>query len=471
MPIKLYNSLSHRVEEFKPIEEGRAGLYTCGPTVYNYAHIGNFRCYAFEDILKRTLLASGLKVRHVMNLTDVDDKTIRGSQQQHLPLREFTRKYKEAFFEDIRTLRILPADVYPAATDHIPEMIELIQKLFDKGIAYQAEDKSVYFSIEKWPQYGQLVKLDRDAMRVGVRVKMDEYAKDSMADFALWKAWDEADGEVAWDSPWGKGRPGWHIECSAMSSKYLGKTFDLHCGGIDNLFPHHEDEIAQSEAANGCRFVNVWMHCAHLGVDGQKMSKSLGNFYTLKDLLAKGWTGREIRYVLISTYYRQGLNFSFQALDEARGNMQRIDAFRERLQDCIAADQGFELSAEIAHLCTKTEDDFMAALQNDLNVSAGLAALFDFIREGNRALDSGKINGQTAKRCMETLGRLDEVLAVIKPEDGENAVPEEIQQLVAERTAARKARDWARADELRGRLEAAGWVVKDTPKGVQILRK
>ena len=471
MAIKFYNSLTHKVEEFKPLQEGKAGLYTCGPTVYNFAHIGNFRCYAFEDILKRTLIASGIKVRHVMNLTDVDDKTIRGSQAQHLPLRDFTKQYKEAFFEDIKTLRMLPADVYPAATDHIPEMIELIQKLFDKGIAYQAEDKSVYFSIEKWPTYGQLVRIDRDSMRVGVRIKMDEYAKDSMADFALWKAWDEADGDVWWDSPWGKGRPGWHIECSAMSSKYLGKTFDIHCGGIDNLFPHHEDEIAQSEAANGCKFVNLWMHCAHLGVDGQKMSKSLGNFYTLKDLLAKGYTGREIRYVLISTYYRQGLNFSFQALEEARGNLQRIDAFRERLEDCAKSGQGCEVVADLAHLCTKTEDDFREALQDDLNVSAGLAALFDFIREGNRAMDAGRFNAPTATRALETLHKIDEILAVIEPDAADSAIPAEIQQLVEERAVARKNKDWAKADEIRGKLDAAGWLVKDTPKGVQILKK
>ncbi len=302
--LTFYNSLSHWPEEFKPIEEGKVGLYTCGPTVYNFAHIGNFRCYMFEDLLKRTLLYFGYDVKHVMNLTDVDDKTIRGSQAAKMPLTEFTQQYKDAFFKDIATLRIIPADIYPAATDHIPEMIALIQKLFDLGIAYQAEDKSVYFSIAKWPKYGQLMKIDRDQMRVGVRIKMDEYAKESVADFALWKAYDEADGDVAWDSPWGKGRPGWHIECSAMSGKYLGKTFDMHCGGIDNMFPHHEDEIAQSEAANGCKFVNYWLHCAHLMVDGQKMSKSLGNFFTLRDILAKGYSGREIRWVLIGAHYR-----------------------------------------------------------------------------------------------------------------------------------------------------------------------
>lgn len=471
MPIQFYNSLTHRVEPLEPIHPGKIGMYTCGPTVYNYAHIGNFRCYAFEDILKRTLLASGLKVRHVMNLTDVDDKTIRGSQAEHLPLGEFTRKYKDAFFQDIKTLRMIPADVYPAATETIPEMIELIQKLFDKGIAYQAEDKSVYFSIAKWPHYGQLVKIDRDAMRVGVRVKMDEYAKDSMADFALWKAWDQADGDVWWDSPWGRGRPGWHIECSAMSSKYLGKTFDLHCGGVDNMFPHHEDEIAQSEAANGCRFVNMWMHCAHLMVENQKMSKSLGNFYTLKDILDKGYSGREIRYVLIGTYYRQSLNFSFQALEEARGNLQRIDAFRERLQDVAKHGAEGDATPEQAAAFEKAGAAFLAALQDDLNVSAGLGVLFDFLRESNRELDAGAFTAAAARGALEALGKMDEVLAVMEPDASELKVPEEIQRMADERQAARAAKDWAKADLLRKAIDEAGWIVKDTPKGPQLLRK
>lgn len=471
MPIQFYNSLTHRVEPLEPIHPGKIGMYTCGPTVYNYAHIGNFRCYAFEDILKRTLLASGLKVRHVMNLTDVDDKTIRGSQAEHLPLGEFTRKYKDAFFQDIKTLRMIPADVYPAATETIPEMIELIQKLFDKGIAYQAEDKSVYFSIAKWPHYGQLVKIDRDAMRVGVRVKMDEYAKDSMADFALWKAWDQADGDVWWDSPWGRGRPGWHIECSAMSSKYLGKTFDLHCGGVDNMFPHHEDEIAQSEAANGCRFVNMWMHCAHLMVENQKMSKSLGNFYTLKDILDKGYSGREIRYVLIGTYYRQSLNFSFQALEEARGNLQRIDAFRERLQDVAKHGAEGDATPEQAAAFEKAGAAFLAALQDDLNVSAGLGVLFDFLRESNRELDAGAFTAAAARGALEALGKMDEVLAVMEPDASELKVPEEIQKMADERQAARAAKDWAKADLLRKAIDEAGWIVKDTPKGPQLLRK
>ncbi|MBQ7650786.1 MAG: cysteine--tRNA ligase [Victivallales bacterium] len=468
MSLSFYNSLSHLKEQFKPINEGKVGLYTCGPTVYNFAHIGNFRCYMFEDLLKRTLMYFGYDVKHVMNLTDVDDKTIRGSQATGKPLTEFTRQYKDAFFKDIATLRIVPADVYPAATEHIPDMIALIQKLFDLGIAYQAEDKSVYFSIAKWPKYGQLVNIDREQMRTGVRVKMDEYAKDSVADFALWKAYDDADGDVAWDSPWGKGRPGWHIECSAMSSRYLGKTFDLHCGGIDNMFPHHEDEIAQSEAANGCKFVNYWMHCAHLMVDGQKMSKSLGNFFTLRDILAKGYTGREIRYVLIGAHYRQSLNFSFKALDDARTALQRIDALLLRLHELENTPNAGEDA--VAELLKTSDAAFANALADDLNISGAFAAIFDLIRDLNRAMDANTIGGDAAKAALAAFDKYDRVLAICKPED-DGGVPAEIQALAEERQAARTAKNYARADEIRKELEADGWIIEDTPKGPRVKKK
>ena len=318
---RIQNTLTRQLEEFRPLEAGHARMYTCGPTVYNFAHVGNFRAYVFEDLLRRWLKFKGFRVTQVMNLTDVDDKTIRDSQAAGKPLAEFTEIYKKAFFEDIRTLNVEPAEHYPAATDHVPEMIAIIRKLFDKGYAYQSEDGSVYFSIAKWPAYGKLAHLDRAGMRAGVRVASDEYDKENVADFALWKAWDEKDGAVAWDSPWGRGRPGWHIECSAMSQKYLGASFDLHTGGVDNIFPHHEDEIAQSEAANGQPFATYWMHCAHLMVDGQKMSKSRGNFHTLRDVLARGYTGREVRYELLATHYRAPLNFTFASLDAARKQM------------------------------------------------------------------------------------------------------------------------------------------------------
>ena len=467
--LSFHNSLTHRVQEFKPIADDHIGLYTCGPTVYNFAHIGNFRCYAFEDILKRTLRFCGYNVKHVMNLTDVDDKTIRGSRAAKIPLNDFTQKYKDAFFQDIKTLRIVPADVYPAATAHIPEMIEIIKALFDKGIAYQAEDKSIYFSIEKWPRYGQLVHIDHDQMKVGARVSMDEYAKESVADFALWKAYDEADGDVAWDSPWGKGRPGWHIECSAMSSKYLGKTFDIHCGGIDNMFPHHEDEIAQSEAANGVKFVNYWLHCAHLMVDGQKMAKSLGNFYTLRDILDKGYTGREIRWVLIGTHYRQSLNFSFKALDDARASLQRLDALRSRLlENAAVADD--KQDAQVVELLKNAIDAFGTALADDLNISAALAAVFDLLRELNKLMDENRCLGVNAKNALEAIKKIDSVLAVFEP-DQDDSVPAEIQKMAEDRQAARKAKDFATADALRKQLDELGWVVEDTPKGPRVKRK
>jgi cysteinyl-tRNA synthetase len=468
MSLTFYNTLTRSEQAFTPIKPKEVGLYTCGPTVYNYAHIGNFRAYIFEDLLKRSLQYHGYKVKHIMNLTDVDDKTIRGAQAAGLPLNTFTQKYKDAFFQDIAVLRIQPAELYPAATDHIQEMIDIVQILMDKGIAYQAEDKSVYFSIAKWPRYGQLVHIDPEQMRSGTRVKLDEYAKESVADFALWKAYDKQDGEVAWDSPWGKGRPGWHLECSAMSSKYLGKTFDIHCGGIDNMFPHHEDEIAQSEAANDCRFVNYWLHCAHLMVEGQKMSKSLGNFFTLRDLLDKGYSGREIRWVLIGTHYRQSLNFTFKTLEEARVALQRIDAFRGRLDELgQAPDSG---GAEVKEALGAAAEGFQRGLADDLNISMALAALFDLIRDLNRLMDAGACAGAPARDARALLARFDEVLAVCMPDDSDE-VPAEIQAKADARQAARKAKDFATADRLRQELEQLGWVVEDTPKGPRVKRK
>ncbi|MBR4652678.1 MAG: cysteine--tRNA ligase, partial [Kiritimatiellae bacterium] len=294
MEMNVYNSLTRRMGPLVPLADNTIRLYTCGPTVYNYAHIGNFRAYAFEDILRRTIQFNGMKVKQVMNLTDVDDKTIRGANAAGVRLADYTRTYKDAFFADLKKLNIQPAEVYPAATDHIPEMIALVERLVEKGIAYRSDDGSVYFAVTKFPGYGKLAHIDFDHQRTGARCAADEYDKENVGDFALWKAWEESDGPVGWESPWGRGRPGWHIECSAMSMKYLGETFDLHTGGIDNLFPHHENEIAQAEAATGKPFSKYWMHCAHLMVEGHKMSKSAGNFFTLRDILSRGYTGREV---------------------------------------------------------------------------------------------------------------------------------------------------------------------------------
>ena len=461
---RLQNTLSRSLEEFVSLEAGTARMYTCGPTVYNYAHIGNFRAYVFEDLLRRWLKFKRFRVTQVMNLTDVDDKTIRDSQKAGLPLREFTAKYAQAFFEDIRALNIEPAEHYPAATDHVPEMIAIIQTLFDKGYAYRSDDGSVYFSIAKWPAYGRLARLDRDGMRSGVRIASDEYDKENVADFALWKAWDEKDGDVAWDSPWGRGRPGWHIECSAMSQKYLGPSFDLHTGGVDNIFPHHEDEIAQSEAATGQPFAKYWMHCAHLMVDGQKMSKSRGNFFTLRDVLARGYTGREVRYELLATHYRAPLNFTFGSLDAARTALRRVDEFTARLAAAAGAPAG-----PLPGWAQAAADRFEAALDEDLNVSAALAALFDSIREGNAVMDAGLLAPADVAAVQALFRRGEGVLGVLeKPAE---AVPAAVQALLDRRQAARAAKEWKQSDALRDEIAALGWIVKDTPKGQTVVRK
>ncbi|MBE6406915.1 MAG: cysteine--tRNA ligase [Lentisphaerae bacterium] len=465
--MKFFNTMGRAVEEFNPINPAEVGLYTCGPTVYNFAHIGNFRAYLFEDILKRSLEYNGYKVKHVMNLTDVDDKTIRDSQAAKIPLNDFTAKYKKAFFEDLDKLRIERADVYPEATTHIPEMIRTIQTLIEKGYAYQSDDKCVYFSIDKFPEYGKLAKIDRENQRAGVRINTDEYAKDSVADFALWKAWDEKDGDVKWDSPWGEGRPGWHIECSAMSMKYLGKTFDIHTGGVDNMFPHHEDEIAQSESANGCRFVNYWLHCEHLTIDKKKMSKSLGNFYTLRDLEAKGYTGREVRWVLIGTHYRAKLNFSIGALDAARAALAKFDTLFARLK---AAPAGDALLAEATAAAAAGKADFTAAVSEDLNISKALSALFVLVKTSGRLLAEG-VQASGAKVLLDQFRDFDRVFGAldVDVEKKEEApvvdAPAEVLELVAARTEAKKAKDFAKADAIRDQLKEMGWSVVDKPTG------
>ncbi len=336
MSLRFFNTYTRAVEDFHPLDEANrtVKMYTCGPTVYSFAHIGNFRAYLFEDLLQRHLELRGYKVHRVMNLTDVDDKTIRGSREANLPLAQFTQQYKDAFFADLETLRIKRADTYPAATDQrqIDAMIAMIKTLIERNLAYQAEDKSVYYRIKNFPRYGALAHFNLDELQSTGRVKNDEYDKEHIGDFALWKAWDEADGDVKWDSPWGAGRPGWHIECSAMATQLLGEQLDIHCGGVDNIFPHHEAEIAQTEGVTGKKFVRYWMHCAHLLVDAQKMSKSLGNFYTLRDVLEKGYSGREVRYALLRVHYRAQLNFTWEGMNEARQSLGRIDDWVERLR-------------------------------------------------------------------------------------------------------------------------------------------
>ena len=469
--MKLFDTATREKVDFTPIDGKCARMYTCGPTVYNFAHIGNFRAYVFEDILRRAIQLCGWRVRQVKNLTDVDDKTIRNSRAAGVALRDYTKPYIEAFFSDLKSLNIQPAEVYPAATDHIPEMIALIEKLFERGLAYQSDDKSVYFSVAKFPNYGHPAHIDIAGMRGGARVSQDEYEKESVGDFALWKAWSEEDGDVVWDSPWGRGRPGWHLECSAMSMKYLGPTFDLHTGGIDNLFPHHANETAQSEGATGKPFALTWLHCAHLRVNGEKMSKSAGNFFTLRDLIAKGWNGREIRYVLINCHYRQSLNFTFDALDSARTALARIDAFSARLAERAA---GAAPAAALPDWAKKAEDALRAALADDLNVPEALASLFTMVRDGNAALDKGELDPATAAAVLALLdGPFALALGVISfgRRAAEVAVPAEVQKLADERATARAAKNWAESDRLRDAIAALGWTVKDSRDGQKLSPK
>jgi cysteinyl-tRNA synthetase len=480
MALRFFNTYSRQLEEFRPRDPAAHNIviYTCGPTVYSRAHIGNFRAYIFEDLLQRHLELRGYKVHRVMNITDVDDKTIRGAREAGVPLSKFTAQFKQAFFEDIEALRIKRADEFPAATEqrYIDKMIEMISMLIFRGLAYQAEDKSVYFRINKFPDYGKLAHFDLTQLQSTGRVKHDEYDKEHIGDFALWKAWDEEDGDVGWESPWGRGRPGWHIECSAMATALLGDQIDIHCGGVDNIFPHHEAEIAQSEGVTGKKFVRYWLHCAHLLVDGQKMSKSLGNFYTLPDLLEKGYTGREIRYALLRVHYRTPLNFTWEGMDEARQALARIDEWLGRLRETAAKkiDKGKNTTAP--------GQEFEEALDDDLNISAALGFLFESIRETNRAMDQNEMDAATANTWLNWWERVNSVLGLkrdlyLHASTGEFTVqmthgpPPEIAKLAEARVQARLAKDFQTSDELRDKIAALGWEVRDTKDGQKITRR
>jgi cysteinyl-tRNA synthetase len=436
--------------------------------VHDSAHIGNFRTFVFADLMRRYLEFKGFAVRHVMNITDVEDKIIARMRAANTSLREYTAKYETAFFEDLKALGCLMPKETPRATEFIPEIIALVEKLVARGLAYQAADGSVYFSIEKYRScgctYGQLLKLNFDEMRVGERVKSDEYAKESVADFALWKARVPEDGAVFWASPWGEGRPGWHIECSAMSMKLLGTSFDLHLGGEDLIFPHHEDEIAQSEGAGlqppGQRFVKHWMHGAHLLVEGKKMSKSLGNFYVLKDLTAKGYTGREIRYRLMTAHYRETFNFTMGGLEDARTSLARIDECLGKLRE-LAGDKQAAPEPELLKA-------FAESLDEDLNISGAWGVIFEWVRQTNRQLADQTLTVAQAASALAAWKLVDSVLGVGQSAEAE--IPAELTALLEQRLAARKAKDFKRADAIRDELKTKGWVIEDTPKGARLKR-
>ncbi|MBN1897177.1 MAG: cysteine--tRNA ligase [Spirochaetes bacterium] len=457
--IKFYNSLKKKLEKFSPIEEKRVKIYSCGPTVYDYAHIGNFRSYIFSDLLRRFLKYKGYKISHVMNITDVDDKTIHKAQREGKSLQQFTKEYTEAFFHDLRTLNIEEVEFYPRATEHIDDMVRLIKKLERKELTYISEG-SVYFNISRFRKYGNLSGVDLGGMKKGSRVDHDEYKKDDIKDFVLWKA--KKQGEPFWNTVYGEGRPGWHIECSAMSMKYLGPTLDIHTGGVDLIFPHHENEIAQSEGATGKPFVRYWLHCAHLIVEGEKMSKSKNNFFTLRDLLKKGYTPRAIRYLLLSVHYRKQLNFTEKSAKAATAAVLKIQNFYDTVKE-LRPDN--KKNHGVQNKLRPFLINFDRELENDLNISPALASLFDFIHMTNRFIIEQKITEKDKGFILKTLKRIDNILGILQEKE---SVPEEVLALVNEREEARKSKDFKKADRIRDEVIKKGFVIEDTKEGARV---
>jgi len=456
------NTLGRRLQKFVPLKKKTVRMYTCGPTVYDYAHIGNFRTYVIQDVLRRYLKYKGYRVTQVTNITDVDDKTIRQSKAAGLDLRDYTTKFTDAYFEDIAALNIEKAEYYPRATENIDEMVALVKRLMRKGIAYQA-DGSVYFDISKFKKYGRLSGAKLSELKAGARIDSDEYSKDEARDFVLWKGWRPEDGDAFWETSIGKGRPGWHIECSAMSMKYLGTTFDMHSGGEDLIFPHHENEIAQSEAATGKRFVRYWLHSGMLLVGGRKMAKSLGNFFTLRDLLSKGHDPIAIRYLLMSAHYRAQLNFTEEALSNAEKAMEALRATLQRVRGIDARSKG--KNRELGKTLSREEREFEKAMDDNLNTPRALAALHRIARAVNRAIDHGRVSGEDALTITHLLSSLDMVLGIFSEKTTRESLPEEAERLIKQREEARARKDWATADKLRERLLAIGISVEDTPRG------
>jgi cysteinyl-tRNA synthetase len=497
VPLRLTNTLTRSLEEFRPLVPGRVGLYTCGPTVYDRVHIGNLRTFVWEDVMCRVLRALGYEVTQVMNLTDIDDKTIRGAVAAGLPLREFTDRHIATFFEDLNALGVVPAAVYPRATEHIPEMVEIVKKLAARGHTYESEG-SIWFRIATFPGYGKLSKIDLTAVKRGARVADDEYEKEDVRDFAVWKAAKEGEPESAtWTTELGRGRPGWHLECSAMSMKYLGETLDIHTGAVDNIFPHHENEIAQSEGATGKPFVRTWMHAEHLIVDGEKMAKSKGNFFTLPALVEKGYTPRAIRYLFQSVPYRMKLNFTFDALKGAASALERLDSLDLRLGERERSEEHQKISLKVnaaegggfAQRVADARAAVFASLEDDLNTAGALGALFSFVKATNVDLEAGNLSAAdaTAARSLlrEVAGDIFGVMpgtaaagqrsspstkssVLLGPSDADEPW---ILERIEARKAAKKARDFNAADAIRDELLAKGIVLEDTPQGVRWKRK
>jgi len=469
--IQLHNTLSGKIEPFVPLKPGQVGMYTCGPTVYDYAHIGNYRTFVFQDILRRFLKWRGFQLKHVMNLTDVDDRIIANAAAAGTGIREYTEKFVQAFFADCKMLSIEPPEHWIRATDHINDMVVLIQKLQTNTYTYPSEG-SIYYRITKFKDYGKLSKVDLSGIQAGARVDNDRYEKESARDFALWKA--PKPGEHFWETPIGSGRPGWHIECSAMAMKYLGDTLDIHTGGIDLAFPHHENEIAQSEAATGKQFVRYWLHAEHLLVEGEKMSKSEGNFFTLRDLFAKGYKPSALRFALASVPYRRQLNFTFDGLQQATSSVERLRNFAARLRsEKFPAGNQPGMAGRIA----KAADDFDAGLSDDLNTAQALAAVYDFVREANIAMDKGEFRQGDVSSAQAFLAGFDKIFAVLEDNDGDKlktlgfarddaAVSNaDIEKMVQERNAARVRRDFAASDRIRKELSDRGIILEDTKDG------
>jgi len=457
--LRFYNSLTRKKEKFIPIIQEKVSLYTCGPTVYDTAHIGNFRTFLFEDFLKRVLVARGFEVYHVMNITDVDDKTIQKSMTEGKPLSEITDYYTDLFKKDLSFLKIIPADVYPEATKHVDAMVQIIEKLIDKKHAYVTKDGSVYFSIKTYKDYGALTRINMDEMRHSERVSSDEYSLDNPQDFALWKAYKDEDGDASWDSPWGKGRPGWHMECSAMSMAYLGDHFDIHCGGIDNKFPHHENEIAQSVCAVDTPFVNFWLHSEFLLADGGKMSKSLDNFYCIPDLFEKGFRAEEIRYIMLSAHYRTKVNFTLDKQHEAKVSIRRIQELKLRLE---------EMDSEACNGFSTEMEQFNIAIENDLDSPNALAVFFEWIRNTNSKLDEKVFTESDVSKGLNFIAYFDSIYGIL-PKSG--SAPKDVIGLVKEREDARQNKDWEKSDKIRDQILEKGWTVKDKIDGPKLTPK